>query len=143
MIKLVPSTEQDIEQLTEWIKSDPYHKDCLNPVWWLTGADGSLLCYCLQDSEGPLCYVRLDPKDSDGLIRLHTQFAPVEQISKIRLVKGMLKCVPIMMEFCKQQQATGLVFESRSSLLIDFMKRKFGFKDLSQDQFVWHVDQGG
>ena len=142
-MKLTPSTQQDIPQLTQWIEHDPYHKNCLDPVWWLTGVYGSLLSYRLDDDTGPICYVRLDPKDERGLIRLHTQFAPVEQVSRLRLVKQMLLCVPAMMYYCKQQQGAGLVFQSSSSLLINFMKTRFKFVDLDQDQFVWYVGQEG
>jgi hypothetical protein len=128
MIKLIPSTQEDIDQLTRWIQNDPYHKDCLDPIWWLTGVPGSLLSFRLDDDTGSICYVRLDPKDLFGAIRLHTQFAPRGDVQKLRLVKAMIKCVPIVLDYSKQQQANLVVFQSTSKLLIDFMKRKFGFE---------------
>jgi hypothetical protein len=136
-MKLTPSTNKDIDRLSKWIESDPYHKDYLDPYWWITGAEGSWLSFCLEDNEGPLCYVRLD-EERDGLIRLHTQFAPREEVTKIRLIKGMLKCVPIVQEFC-EWHGSGVIFQSTSSLLIDFMKRKFNFEDVGQTDFVWRA----
>jgi hypothetical protein len=136
-MKLVPSTEQDIERLTAWIEADPYHKDCLNPMWWLTGADhGCLLAFRLDDDHGALCYVRLDQEVLSSRIRLHTQFAPIEQVSKLRLVKGMLKCIPVIEDFCTKQNASGIIFQSVSPLLIDFMDRKFGFKPAGGDDYL-------
>ena len=136
-MKLTPSTEKDIERLSKWIESDPYHKDYLDPYWWVTGAEGSLLSFCLEDSTGPLCYFRLDQKRADGFIRLHIQFAPREEVTKIRLVKGLLKCIPIMQQFCRAQNGSGIIFQSVSPLLIDFGKRKFGFKSAGGDDYVW------
>ena len=142
-ITIVPSTEKDIATLRYWmdVDIDPTHH-CADPFWWITGSEGSLLCFCTQDSEGPLCYVRLDPKDSDGLIRLHTQFAPRDQVSKLRLVGAMLKCFPMVQLFCRQQSGSGIIFQSTSMSLIDFMKRKFGFEQFSQDQFIWRTKEG-
>jgi hypothetical protein len=142
MIKLSPSTEQDIERLTAWIKSDPYHKDCLNPIWWLTGVEGSLLSFRLDDDHGPLCYVRLDQDILTGLIRLHTQFAPRQDVSKLRLVRGMLKCVPIVEKFSREQKASGIVFQSTSPLLIDFMKKKFEFQPAGGDDYLFPLQAG-
>jgi hypothetical protein len=140
-MKLTQTTEQDIERLVRWIEADPYHKDCLNPYWWLTGM--GVFAFCLQDKEGPLSYVRLDEKDSDGLIRLHTQFGPVEEVSKSRLVVGMLDCIPVVQQFCKDQNGTGIIFQSVSPSLISFMKKKFRFEDFGQDDFVWRIEQAG
>jgi len=139
-IKLVPSVEQDIERLSRWIKADPYHKDCLNPQWWLTG--NGILCFCLQDDIGPVAYVRLDAEDLEGLIRLHTQFAPRDEVLKLRLIKAMLKCVPIVQEFCKQRGGNGIVFQSVNPLLIDFMKRKFGFQPAGDDDYILSLKVG-
>lgn len=136
-MKLTPSTEQDIEILKRWSEQDIDLTHCrIDPAWWLTGAEGSLLSFCLQDEDGPVAYVRLDKKRPDGLIRLHTQFAPREEVAKLRLAKGMLKCVPVVQDFCKQQGGSGIIFQSSSPLLIDFMKRKFGFQSAGSNDYV-------
>lgn len=73
-IKLTPSLPSDVEQLTEWIACDPYHFHQSHPEWWLTGAKGSLLAFCLTDAQGPLTFVRLE--EEGEYVRIHTQFAP-------------------------------------------------------------------
>jgi hypothetical protein len=142
MIKLISSTWGDRERLERWIKEDPYHKDFLHPFWWLTGRDGTLLCFRLDDFDGPLCYVRLDEKLPDGTIRLHTQFAPREEVSKLRLVKGMLKCIPIILHVCRQQHAVSIVFQSVSPTLIGFMQKKFGFQPAGGTDYMLPLQAG-
>lgn len=131
-MKLEPSTEKDVQQLSRWITADPYHKDCLDPVWWLTGS--GLLTFCLQDDKGPVCYVRLD-EENEVLIRLHTQFGPREEVSKLRLIKGMLYCFPMVRIFCNHRYSS-IVFNSVSPLLIDFMERKYGFQPVGGNDYV-------
>jgi len=127
MIKLSTSDERDIETIQRWAEQDidPAHHS-VDPYWWLTGVEGSLLAFRVDDEHGPVGYMRID-REGD-LCRLHTQFAPREEVQKLRLVKAMLKCVPIVLDYSKQQQASMVVFQSTSELLIDFMKRKFGFE---------------
>lgn len=132
-MKLTESTQQDIEQLTEWIKADPYHRDCLEPLWWLTGQ--GLLSYCIQDSKGPTMYVRLD--EENGLMRLHCQFGPELEVSRIRVVKSLLWAVPKMTEFGKQEKLTGFIYKSTSSSLISFMQIKFGFTPVGSNDDYW------
>lgn len=132
-MKLVPSTEQDIDILSRWIEFDKYH-DNVDPHWWLTGADGSLLSFCVQDEIGCVAYVRLDEKQ-DSLIRLHTQFGPREEVSKIRLVESMDKCIPMIRQFCEQHDA-GVIFQSTSPSLIHFMEMKFQFKPAGGNDYV-------
>ncbi len=139
-MKLAPSTEQDIERLTRWIEADPYHHECFNPYWWLTGQ--GIFSFCLQDKEGPLAYFRLDEKNPDGFIRLHIQFAPREEVSKLRLISGLFKCIPIVQDFCKQQDG-GIIFQSVNPSLIAFAKKNFNFEDFGQDDFVWRIEQAG
>jgi hypothetical protein len=141
-MKLVPSTEEDIKRISSWIENDPYHHECLNPFWWITGVEGSLLCFCLQDSEGPVCYVRLDEKNLDNLIRLHTQFASREEVSRSRLVDGMLKYIPVIISFARDRGALGIVFMSLSETLIAFMEKNYGFKEAEDDDYVLRFEVG-
>lgn len=130
-----PSTENDVEQLTEWIQADPYHKDCLNPHWWLTGTEGSLLAFCLTDGKGPLTYVRLDSEY--GYVRIHTQFAPESVVSKRRLVVGMIGAINKLKEY--YQDHKGLVFKSVSPNLIDFMGR-LGFVSVGNNDYRFNFE---
>lgn len=132
-MKFIESTPNDIEQLTEWIKTDPYHKDSLNPVWWLTG--NGLLSYCIQDSKGPTMYVRID-KEND-LMRLHCQFGPESEVNKIRVIKSLMWALPRMEVFGKQNELKGFVYKSTSPSLIQFMQIKFGFTPMGSDNDYW------
>lgn len=128
-MNITESTEQDIQQLTEWIQNDPYHKDCLNPTWWLTG--NGLLSYCLTDSKGPTMFVRTDQENE--LLRLHVQFAPESEVSKLRTIKSMTWAMPVMEYFAKQNKLKGMIYKSVSPSLISFMQIKFGFTPLGHD----------
>lgn len=124
MIILRASTVEDVELIQRWTDADEYHKGQNNPAWWLTGQ--GLLSFALVDEQGPLCFVRLDLNES--MVRLNTQFAPVVEVGKIRLVRGMLKCMEIITKTAKEKGARGLVFSSTSPTLIAFMKHKYGFE---------------
>jgi hypothetical protein len=132
MIKLDPSTQADVEQITEWAQHDPYHFHQGQPEWWLTGAPGSLLAFCLMDQRGPLAYVRLD--EEGEYVRIHTQFAPEEVVSKRRLVVGMVKCLEKLIELYKASRK-GMVFNSTSPTLIAFMDKHLGFKSVGSDDY--------
>lgn len=130
-MRFTSSTLDDIEQLTEWIEHDPYHKDCLDPLWWLTGQ--GVLSYCIQDSRGPVFYARLDCENS--FLRLHTQFAPLSEVSKLRVVKGLLWALPRMGLVAIQNECVAFIFKSTSPELIRFMERKFGFVSIGNDDY--------
>lgn len=132
MINFSPSTLIDLEQLTEWISHDPYHFHLGQPEWWLTGAEGSLLSFCLMDGKGPVAYVRLDEGDD---IRIHTQFAPETVVSKRRLVVGMIQAVRALIGLYKDTSARGLVFNSINPSLIAFMDKHLGFKSVGNDDY--------
>ncbi len=133
-MKLSPSTLDDIEQLTEWIKEDPYHNSILNPTWWITG--NGILAYCIQDGKGPTMYVRTD-KEGD-LLRVHTQFAPETEVSKIRVIKSILFAMPKMIAFAKDSHLKGLIYRSTSPTLIQFMQRQFSFVPAgTEDDFIY------
>jgi len=130
-MKLTPSTEQDVEQLTEWIKADEYHKDVLNPHWWLTG--NGLLSFRLEDSKGVAMYVRLD-RDED-LLRMNFQFAPPEVVSKMRVARTLLWIVPKMRVIADQNQLKGLIFRSRSPNLVTFGQVAFSFVPVENNDY--------
>lgn len=134
MAKITVTTSADLEQIREWIASDPYHKDDPRCT-----ADGLLtgngtLTFCLQDDEGPLCFVRLDAEEE--LLRLSTQFGPESEVSKKRLVTGLLSTgIPAIILFAKESKSKGVVFESTSPSLIAFMDKQ-GFKPKSGDDYA-------
>lgn len=134
MINFSPSYgDTDLDILAEWIKHDPYHFHLGQPEWWLTGAENSLLAFCLMDERGPLSYVRLD--DEGEYIRIHTQFAPEAVVSKRRLLVGMIQAVEKLIEIFTAAHAKGMIFNSVSPTLIAFMIKKFGFKAVGNDDY--------
>lgn len=129
-MKLENSTADDVEKLTRWIQADPYHKDCLNPVWWLTGQ--GFQSFRLDDSVGATMYVRLD-KDVEDLLRIHIQFGPESEVSKSRVVKAIIKTLPVIAQFAKTVGMKGLIYRSVSKSLINFLQIKFGFTPVGSD----------
>ncbi len=132
-IKFVSTTEKDVPHLTGWIETDPYHKDCLDPYWWLTGC-GGVLSYRIEDSQGPTMYARMD--EEERLMRLHCQFGPESEVSKIRTIKSLLWAIPRMEYFAKTRHLEGFIYRSVSPSLIKFMEAKFRFVATSNDDYV-------
>jgi hypothetical protein len=130
---LSTANESDLPQIAEWIKADPWHRDDPRhqPEFLLTG--NGLMTFCLTDKEGPLCYVRLDAEGE--VMRLATQFAPESEVSKRRLVHGLLsEGIPFIIAFGRESGYKGIVFESTSPSLIAFMG-KMGFKSVGGDDY--------
>jgi len=133
MINLSLSGLGDLEQLKEWTAADPYHFHQGQPEWWLTDAPGSLLAFLLTDEEGPLAFVRFDLEGE--YLRLHTQFAPEEVVSKKRLVIGILEGLNSVMNYYKPSGAKGVIFNSVNPGLILFMDHSLGFKSVGNDDY--------
>lgn len=130
-IEFVPTAFGDVEQLAKWIQHDPYHKDCLNPEWWLTG--NGLLSFRVDDLIGPVMYIRTEP--DDGLLRIHTQFAPEQEVSKLRVVRAIVKGLPKLEILARDNVLSGFVYRSVSPLLVEFMIKKFRFVAVGKDDY--------
>jgi hypothetical protein len=133
-MKITVTTSADLEQIREWIEADPYHKDdprC-TAEGLLTG--NGALTFCLGDDEGPLCFVRLDAEGE--FLRLSTQFGPESEVSKKRLIVGLLSTgIPAIVIFAKEGKYKGIIFESKSPSLIKFMEKQ-GFFPVSHDDYA-------
>jgi hypothetical protein len=122
-------------RIQEWISKDPWHRD--DPSWvpegLLTG--NGALSFCVSDSEGPLCYVRLDAEGE--MLRLATQFGPEEEVSKKRLVTGLLSAgIPAIIEFGKNNGYRGIVFETVNPSLIAFMEKQGFLKTAKENDYA-------
>jgi len=134
MINLTPILPDDLEQVREWIQADPWHKDDYrhSAEFLLTG--NGLLTFCLMDDKGPLCFVRLDAEGE--MLRLATQFGPESEVSRKRLIVGLLSMgIPAIVKFGKDRGFKGIVFESTSESLIAFMDKQ-GFKAAGGDDYA-------
>jgi len=135
VIKTSPTTLDDLIKIQEWIAQDPWHKD--DPSWTaealLTGKGA--LSFCVLDDKGPLFFVRLN-REGD-MLRLATQFAPESEVSKSRLVKGLLSVgIPTITEFGKVKGYKGIVYESTNESLINFMKMQGFFKSAGENDYA-------
>jgi len=134
MVKLTPTLPSDLEKIQKWIQVDPWHKDETrhSAEFLLTG--NGLLTFCLTDDNGPICFVRLDAEGE--MLRLATQFGPESEVSKKRLVVGLLSMgIPAIVKFGKDQGFKGIVFESTSESLVAFMSRQ-GFKHVNDNDYA-------
>jgi len=128
MIKFTSTLPDDQPQILRWALADPYHcaKASIDgPGWWLTGQ--GVLSGCIEDAGGPTMYFRFDLEGE--LVRLHTQFAPENEVTKTRVIRVISRAIPALAFKAKQEGAKGFVFESVSPLLIRFMDR-MGFKSV-------------
>jgi hypothetical protein len=121
MIKFIPSTKEDVDQIREWAAADTWHQDQKQPEWWLTGSGH--IAFCAQDEIGPVVYVKVE-KEGDWY-RLHCQFGPREEVSRERLLGAMVVGLPVL--FGGLKNGKGVIFNSMNPSLIKFMV-SLGFK---------------
>lgn len=88
------------------------------------------MSFCLSDESGRLAYVQLLDDGDDA--RIAVQFAPEEEVSKRRLILGLIKVgIPVMKGLAEGFEKKGLVFETFSPLLIGFAEKN-GFKRVGE-----------
>jgi hypothetical protein len=131
---LLVTTKDDLPKINEWIAADPWHReDKNNTAEFLLTGNGEL-AFKVTDDIGSLCFVRLD-KEGERL-RLATQFGPESEVSKKRLIVGLLKeGIPGIICFATGVQPAykGIVFESVNESLIEFMGKQGFFHDKADD----------
>jgi len=136
MIDFITTTIDDLPQILEWISADPYHLQDANPesaVWFLTGANCFLSC-AVKDEEGLVLYIQLR-KENDW-VRIGTQFAPENQVSRKRVAKSIAQAMPVLKTVTEKEGFKGLIFESISPSLIKFMF-SFGFQSYEDNDYLW------
>ena len=131
-IQFTPSIADDIPQIQEWAAHDPYHFVQASPEWWLTGAPGSLLAFCLTDERGPLIYVRIEAEGEYA--RTHIQFAPESVVSKRRLVVGLILGLATMKGALPGAGMKGMIFNTVNPSLAAFFKKQ-GFVSVGDDDY--------
>jgi hypothetical protein len=134
MVELTSTLPANLDRIKEWIAVDPWHKD--DPTFLAEGllTGQGLLSFCVADSEGPLCFVRLDAEGD--MVRFATQFGPEAEVSKRRLITGLLSTgIPALIAFAKDKGYKGLVFETTNESLINFMDKQ-GFKTAGNNDYA-------
>lgn len=135
MVNFTNALEVDKSQITEWIAADPHHVNQYEADYWLTGNGGFLAC-CIDDEFGPVMYVRFDT-EGQGMLRLRTQFAPVEQVSKERTAKAILEAIPGFIKGVQEPYGIkGIIFETENPALAQFMSKNFGFKPVGNNDYA-------
>ena len=136
MLRLTATEKTDLDQIREWMKEDPWHSHLPNQTAeeLLTGK--GIFCFCIQDDVGPIVFVRFDRDEDENLLRVSTQFAPESEVSKRRLIVGLMRVlVPTIIKFGKEKKFDGAIYESVSPKLIEFMS-KFGFNPTGGNDYV-------
>ena len=135
MVNFNNAIEDDKPQIAEWIAADPHHANQYEADYWLTGNDCFLAC-CLDDESGPVMYIRFDREDGD-ILRLRTQFAPEDQVSKERTGKAILEAIPgFIAGVQKEYGIKGIIFETENPALAGFMRKHFGFKSAGEKDYL-------
>jgi hypothetical protein len=124
MIYFEASTDADLNQIAEWQTQDPSKAEGLSPEYWLTGSDGCIFAARVDDSCGPVLYLRAEQEGES--VRFHTLFGTPDVVSQKRIVLTLLEGFPRFKELM-EAYGDGLVMLTRSELLARFMVDKFGF----------------
>ena len=127
-----PSVITDLDQIREWIAEDVDHQNRMSADWWLTGQD-CLAAFCVNDDKGPTMYIRLDAEGD--LARIHIQFGPESEVSRMRTAKSLLRIFPCITTLMQNQHFKGIVFKSTNVKLIKFFDR-LGFKHLKDNDYL-------
>jgi hypothetical protein len=123
MIKFIPTVEGDVDQIREWTAADPWHQNQKQPEWWLTGSE-AYVCACVQDEKGPVVYLKVEEEETQ--FRLHCQFGPRSEVSRLRLLLAMRDGLPpLVMHLLSKGK--DVVFNSSNPSLVRFMW-SMGFK---------------
>lgn len=130
MIHFTPTVTADSERIRRWIDKDPDHAGKSSPEWW---TKGTVLSCCAEDQAGPVMYLRIDKEEDKA--RMHIQFAPQNEVSKLRVAGAFIDGIPRMLSSMKHLGFSGLIFKSTSASLIRFMGR-MGFVSIGDDDFV-------
>jgi hypothetical protein len=136
MLRMIATEKVDLAQIREWMKEDPWHKHLPNQTAEELLTGNGLLCFCIQDDVGPVVYVRFDKDEGENLLRVSTQFGPENEVSKRRLIVGLMRVlVPTIIKFGKKKKFSGAIYNSVSPKLIEFMD-KFEFRPAGNNDYV-------
>lgn len=141
MIEFIKTTEEDMPLIQRWISLDPWHarpdyKD--DAAWWASlwyYSPQANATFKLVDDEGIVLFVRLD-QDRDTLLRLHTQFGPVEEVSEKRVAQAIMYGIKTFIPHGVQNGATGIITESMSPKLIAFLIKRLNFKQDTGNDYL-------
>jgi len=130
MIRFTATLVDDLPEIQRWIDADADHAGKMEAPWW---RGGDVLNCCAEDEHGPVMYLRID-KEKDK-VRMHIQFAPTNEVSKLRVAGAFIEGLPRMILSMKKLGFSAIVYESTSQSLIRFMWRMH-FVPLGENQYL-------
>ena len=119
MIKFRKTQAEDIPMLKEWIANDPPHKH-IAPVFFI---DHSVSCYAVEDSMGPVMFVRQERSGESAVI--HVQFMPMD---RKRVALALKQGYPLVAADAKKRGFRYVRFESASPALARFLMKHSKFR---------------
>ena len=137
MVKFVPTKGEDRPLIVSWIDADPWHsyKDAAD--WWITGG---YLQFKLVDEQGVTMFVRFDVEGTE--VRLHTQFAPKAEVDEKRVAMAISQAIPEFIPVAKGNGVTGIITESSSPKLVQFLCGRLGFQPLAGNDYKLTFSEG-
>jgi hypothetical protein len=130
-MRFEPTTVEDVPQIKSWIALDEFHHE--QDALFYLGGTNTIVAVRLMDADGVVLYLRADVEGP--AVRLHVQFGPVEQVSKLRTARALMKAVPAFADAVKKS----LVTESVSPSLIKFLQR-VGFQTVEgTDDYAYKI----
>lgn len=121
MIAFETIKQEDLQLLKSWIGNDPWHTNKEAVEWWTKG----YISFKLVDELGPTVFIRFDREDDR--VRLHSQFAPSQEVSEKRVAISIVDAIPRFIEKAKVDGVKAIVTESVSPKLVAFLTSRVGF----------------
>lgn len=138
-VHMVAITEADRALIQNWIDGDPDHKGIsadfwLQPMRFAENNPGPAVenCVMFRDPQGSVFAVRMEMA-----LRLHIQF---DCTQPERTQAALLEAFPWFKERAKKAGFSEIVFESVSRPLINFCRRRFGFRR-SENELVARTEE--
>ena len=133
-IEFRDTNEVDLPLLSKWITMDscPQHNG-VDPSFWLPetdDADVKSKCITVMCDGAPVFFIKLE-----NVMRAYIQFAPEAERDKLATSLGLKKAFLTVAGGAKKIGYREMIFESRSSSLVDFFKR-FSFKEVVNNFLV-------
>ncbi len=125
-------TPEDLPILSDSLAKDEYHVD--TPVNFFT-EDGTV-CLIYQDEDGPICFVRGAPVESNGVAIIQLDIQYLDNKDFRRNLKAMLAGFPELERRAKENGFSGFFVVSNVPLLRNFCIKRLGFQEYGNEFLV-------
>ena len=123
---LRPCVFGDLGLATWWTSQDPAHATTTDPKFWIeqTLKDNSFI---LEDRVGEIFFFKMSLTDTPKEIEIHIQFAPHDEVSRQRVMHGLIHGFEWLQKELSQIGFETIYFNSMDRGLIHFCGRRLGF----------------